>query len=126
MHAGWEKDARQLLQRLEHHWRPHFAGEELRNQLRGTLRAIKRALARDSAEAREVVKTYRRVLRREAGKDEVERANRALLRFLRDMGVVTVGILPMSFITLPALFALAHHLGIELLPDAGDDGAGKD
>jgi len=112
------REAKRLLHRLEQHWQPHYRPEELHQRLTEMLLTIKRALAQDSADARLVVATHRRMLlQHETDPKELERADKALKRLLKSLGVVVVGLLPLSFITLPALFALAHHFGIELLPD---------
>jgi len=116
MHPGWEKDAGRLLQHLEKHWRSQYQAKELRQQLTSALLAVQRALEHDTEDARLIVVTYRRHLRHEAQPQELELANEALKRFLKSLGVAAVGLLPLSFITLPVLFGLARHLGIELLP----------
>ena len=120
MHRFSEKEARQLLQRLERHWRPQYGTEELRHELRRSLRTIKHALARDSADARLVIHTWHRLLRHEARQHELDAANRALIRVLKSLGIAVLGVLPLGFITLPAVFGLAHHFGIELVP-AGEE-----
>ena len=116
MRSKWEGDAGQLLRQLEHHWHSDIRPKEVHRRIVNLLLLIKRALARDGADARFVVATYRRILRHQAGKTEQAQANEALKRILGELGVVTVSILPFAFVTLPGLFALAHHFGIELLP----------
>ena len=117
IHRGWEVDASRLLQQLEQHWETRIQPDELRRRIIEMLLLIKRALARESADARFVVVTYRRILRHQAGKEEQARANEALKRLLGELSVMVVSILPFAFVTLPGLFALAHHFGIELLPE---------
>jgi len=124
MHYGWEKDASELLIRLEQHWREQYTAHELQRRIVAALHSVKQALARDSADARLIVAAYRHLLHQKARGEELAQANEALRRLLKSLGLAVVVLLPMSFITLPALFALAHSLGIELLPAA--ETAGKD
>jgi len=117
IHTGWEADARQLLQQLEQHWETDIHPDEVRRRIIELLLLIKRALARDSADARFVMITYQRILKHQAKKEEQAQANEALKRLLGELSVMVVSILPFAFVTLPGLFALAHHFGIELLPE---------
>ncbi|HHD57414.1 MAG TPA: hypothetical protein ENK89_07050 [Desulfobulbaceae bacterium] len=110
-----------MLRQLEQHWRSDIRPKEVHRRIVNLLLLIKRALARDSADARFVVTTYRRILRHQAGKEEQARANEALKRILGELSVVTVSILPFAFVTLPGLFALARHFDIELLPGESDN-----
>ena len=119
-----EEDARQLLRQLEHHWRTDIRPNEVHRRIINLLLLIKRALERDGADARFVVATYRRMLKHQAGKEEQAQANEALKRILGELSVVAVSILPFAFVTLPGLFALAHHFGIELLPGDSDSPSG--
>jgi len=116
IHPEWKEDAKQLMQLLEQHWHPELQPDEIRRQLIELLLLIKRELARNSADARLVVRTYRRIIRHQAGREEQARANEAMKRIIGELSVVIIGILPFSFVTLPGLFALAHRFGIELLP----------
>jgi len=116
IHSKLEGDAGQLLRQLEQHWRADIRPKEVHQRIINLLLLIKRALARDGADARLVVTTYRRLLRHQAGKKEQTQANEALKRILGELSVVTVSILPFAFVTLPGLFALARHFDIELLP----------
>ncbi len=125
MHQAWEKDASELLGRIERRWRSRYSAQELQRRIVNVLQAVKLALQRDSADVRLILSAYRRLLRHEIEREELARANEALRRLLKSLGVAVVGLLPLSFITLPALFALAHRLGIELLPAADAAGAGK-
>ncbi len=120
LHSKLEGDAGQLLRQLEQHWRVDIRPKEVHRRIINLLLIIKRALARDGADARFVVTTYRRIIRHQAGKKEQVQANEALKRILGELSVVTVSILPFAFVTLPGLFALAHHFGIELLPGDPD------
>ena len=121
IHSKLEGDAGQLLRQLEQHWRADIRPKEVHQRIINLLLLIKRALARDGADARLVVTTYRRLLRHQAGKKEQTQANEALKRILGELSVVTVSILPFAFVTLPGLFALARHFGIELLPGDPDN-----
>ncbi len=116
IHPEWKQDAARLLQQLEAHWHPHYRPEELRRRLIELLLAVREALARDSADARFVVATYRRILKDEACEAERLQANEALKRLLEELGLVVIGIMPFSFVTLPGVFALARHFHIDLLP----------
>ncbi len=121
IHSKLEGDAGQLLRQLEQHWRADIRPKEVHQRIINLLLLIKRALARDGADARLVVTTYRRLLRHQAGKKEQTQANEALKRILGELSVVTVSILPFAFVTLPGLFALARHFNIELLPTDPDN-----
>ncbi|HFQ89506.1 MAG TPA: hypothetical protein ENK27_05450 [Desulfobulbus sp.] len=123
IHPEWREDAALLQQRLEEHWHHRYRPEELRQRLETLLLAIKKALARNSADARFVVAVYRRILEHRASEEEKKQANRALKRILKELGLVVIGILPFSFVTLPGLFALAHHYHIDLLPDEEEPAA---
>lgn len=125
MHHRWEKDASELLIRLEQHWREQYTAHELQRRIVAALQSVKQALARDSADARLILAAYRHLLHREAQREELAQANEALRRLLKSLGLAVVVLLPISFITLPALFALAHRLGIELLPGAETAGHDK-
>ncbi|MFQ5489038.1 MAG: hypothetical protein ACE5ET_11425 [Gammaproteobacteria bacterium] len=125
MHHGWEKDASELLIRLEQHWREQYTVHELQRRIVAALQSIKQALTRDSADARLILDAYRHLLHHEARQEELAQANEALRRLLKSLGLAVVVLLPMSFITLPALFALAHRLGIGLLPAAETAGNDK-
>lgn len=117
IHAGWETDARKLLLQLEQHWESDIRPDELRQRIIRLLLLIKRALARENADARFVITTYQRILKHQAGEQEQAQANEALKRLLGELSVMVVSVLPFAFVTLPGLFALAHHFGIELLPE---------
>ena len=121
IHSKLEGDAGQLLRQLEQHWRADIRPKEVHQRIINLLLLIKRALARDGADARLVVTTYRRLLRHQAGKKEQAQANEALKRIFGELSVVTVSILPFAFVTLPGLFALARHFGIKLLPGDPDN-----
>ncbi len=121
IHSKLEGDAGQLLRQLEQHWHTDIRPQEVHRRIINLLLLIKRALARDGADARLVVTTYRRLLKHQAGKKEQAQANEALKRILGELSVVTVSILPFAFVTLPGLFALARHFNIELLPTDPDN-----
>ena len=126
MHREWEKEATELLARLERRWQAEYSPRELRQHLVGALHRLRRALARDTDDARLVVETYRQLLHHQATAETVQQANEALHRLLRDLGLAVLTLLPFSFITLPALFTLAHHLGIELASPETPGGAGQE
>ena len=116
----WEEDAREMLHVLELHWHRRYDPDQLRKKIVALLLELKRALARDSADARFVVGTYRRMLRHEALPSEIELADQVLKRMVAELSVVVVSILPFAFITLPGVLALARHFGIDLLPPEED------
>jgi len=124
MRSKWEGDAGRLLRQLEQHWHSDIRPKEVHRRIINQLLVIKQALARGGADARFVVDTYRRILRHQAEKSEQAQANEALKRILGELSVVSVSILPFAFVTLPGLFALAHHFGIELLPGDPDKPTG--
>lgn len=116
MYPPADKEARRLLKHLEQHWQTQYNRKELYRRLNRVLPLIRQALARDSKDTRKIIITYRRFLKHEVTAEEMTQANAALARILTEMGTVVVSLMPLAFITLPALFALAHHFGIELLP----------
>lgn len=109
---AYEFDIRSFLAQL----RQQYSAEEIRRQLSQLLTLLQRQLAGTSADARLVATTYRRVAQRKAEGHEIAAANQALRRLLAELGVAVVGILPGGFITLPALYAVARHYQIELVP----------
>lgn len=111
------KEAEQLIRQLEAHSKTHHPELKLRNTLAEMLHAVRRELARDSKDAKLIVRTYTRSLREEVIAQELQEANAAVKRLLRSLGIMTVSLLPLSFITLPGLFALARYFNIELIPD---------
>ena len=126
MEGKWENDGARLLARLERHWQARYTPRQLRRHLLVALGTLREALARDTGDARLVLETYRQLLHRRATAQAVEEANEALRRLLKDLGLAILALLPLSFITLPALFALAHRLGMDLVPPetpAGTDRA---
>lgn len=112
----WEEEAREMLHVLELHWHRRYDPGALHRKIVALLLELKRALARDNADARFVVRTYRRLLAHEALPGEVELADQVLKRMVAELSVVVVSILPFAFITLPGVLALARHFGIDLLP----------
>ncbi len=116
--ASLEEEAREMLQVLELHWHRRYQPEEIRQKVVDLLERLRQVLSRDSADARFVASTYRRLLRHEALEEEVELANQVLKRMVAELSVVVVSVLPFAFITLPGLLALARHFGIELFPPA--------
>jgi len=125
MHRTWEEEGSELLDHIERRWRSHYGVHELQRRIVTALQAVKHALQQDSADARLILSAYRRLPRHEIKREELAQANEALRRLLKSLGVAVVGLLPLSFITLPALFALAHRLGIELLPAANSADGGR-
>ena len=120
MYQPTEKDARRLLKHLEQHWQvhySHYSRKELHRRLNSVLPLIKQALARDSKDTRKIIITYHRSLKHEVTAEEITQANAALARILVEMGAIVVSLMPLAFITLPGLFALARHFDIELLPE---------
>ena len=115
-----EDEAREMLHILELHWHRRYCPEEIRGNVKELLLQLKRTLARESADARFVVSTFRRLLRNEALEEELELANQVLKRMVAELSVVVVSILPFAFVTLPGVLALANHFGIELLPSERD------
>ena len=116
MYQPAEKEARRLLKHLEQHWQTQYNRKELHRRLNRVLPLIRQALARDSKDTRKIIITYRRSLKHEVTAEEITQANAALARILTEMGTVVLSLMPLAFITLPGLFALARHFGIELLP----------
>ncbi len=114
--AHLEEEARELLRVLEVHWHRRHSPQEVRRRVRELLLALRARLARDRDDARFILRTYRRLLRHEAMKEELELADRVLKRMVAELSVVVVSVLPFAFVTLPGLLALAHHFGIELMP----------
>lgn len=108
----YEFDIRSLLGQL----RQQYSAEEIRRRFSQLLNLLQHKIAGSGADARLVATTYRRMVQRRAEEHEIEAANRALRRLLAELGVAVVGILPGGFITLPALYAVARHYRIELVP----------
>ncbi len=68
-------------------------------------------------DARKVVATCRRLLEHQASRSELQQANQALERIFADIGLTVASILPLAFVTVPSLFSLGRHFGIDLLPE---------
>jgi hypothetical protein len=117
-----EDEAREIMQMLEMHWHRRYRPAEIRQKVQRLLDQLQKVLARDSADARFVTDTYRRLMRHQALEEEVELANQVLKRMVAELSVVVVSILPFAFITLPGLVALSHHFGIQLFPPEERDG----
>ncbi len=111
-----EKQALELLAYLEEYWRMHYPELKLHEHLTDMLHAARQALAQDSDDARLII-AYSRSLKHEIKPAELKKANTAVKRLLKSLGLMTVSLMPLSFITLPGLFALAHYFNINLLPE---------
>ncbi len=112
-----ERQAAELLAYLEEYWRVHYPELKLHEHLTDMLHAARQALAQDSDDARLIITAYSRSLKHEIKPAELKRANAAVKRLLKSLGLMTVSLMPLSFITLPGLFALARYFDIELLPE---------
>ncbi len=112
-----DPEAARLLRRLERHWRPEIEARELYQRLRRLLLAIKRELARDDADARLIARAARDYLERNANQAELRAADQALKHLLGELGLAVASIMPLAFITVPGLLALARHFDIDLLAD---------
>ena len=111
-------DAQQLLDHLEEHWREKYSVEELHAHLHHLLLELKDILEENSENAKRFTRTYLRFARGEKlSHEEIQAANHALAELLEYLGLAVIGILPGAFITLPGLYALAHHFHVELLPN---------
>ncbi len=108
----YDVDVRALIRRLQE----SYGADEMQRRVSALLTTLRRHLAASGADARLVAGTYRRLAQKQATKHEIAQANRALRRLLAELGVAAVGILPGGFITLPALYALARHFHVELVP----------
>ncbi len=117
LHDDWKQDARQLLEQLEAHWHPRIHPRELHQRLKHLLLAVKHELSHDTSDARMVASTYRRLLEHQASRSELQQANQALERIFADLGLTVASVLPLAFVTVPSLFSLARHFGIDLLPE---------
>ena len=128
MHIREHVNPKELVARLETDWRSRLQPQALHAEIRATLQRIKEELARDSDDARLVLHVYHHWLQGQAGTEELERANRALEHIVADLGLFILAAMPLGFITLPAVFALARHFGVDLAthpPEGGDThGAG--
>ena len=115
-----EEEAREILRILDLHWHRRYRPEQVREKLKALLLELKKILARDRADARFVVTTFRRLLNHQALQGEVEIADQVLKRMVAELSVVIVSVLPFAFVTLPGVLALADHMGIQLLPPNGE------
>ena len=113
-----EPHAKQVLQRLEAHWKHAYSRDELHTRLRAALIAIRQALERNARDTRVLRSVLARMARGERiSRSEKASAEAALHDLLRTLGIALVGILPGSLITLPALHVLARHFRISLVKD---------
>ena len=115
MTTDLEKQAGKLLLSLEEYWQAHYPERGLHERLTEMLYAAREALAQNNADVRLIIATRNRLLRHEISVTEMKKANETVKRLLKSLGIMVVGLLPLSFITLPGLFALAHYSGIDLL-----------
>jgi len=113
-----ERNAEKLLNLLVEHWQHRYRPQEVHDKVKALLQALKKTLARDSADARFVVATYRRMQQHLALEQEVELANQVLKRMVAEMSAAVVSLVPFNLIDLPAMYSLAHHFHIDLLPAA--------
>ncbi len=111
-------NARHLLEQLEEHWRDKYSVEEGHHRLNELLLLLRDALKENSNNAKIISEAYMRLtVGEELSEQEIQTANHALVELLEFLGVAVIGLLPGSVITLPALFSLAKHFDIELLPE---------
>lgn len=111
-------NARHLLEQLEEHWRGKYSVEEGHHRLNDLLLLLRDALKESSNNAKIISETYMQLTAgEELSEQEIQTANRALVKLLEFLGIAVIGLLPGSVITLPALFSLANHFDIELLPE---------
>ena len=122
----WEENAREILHVLDLHWHRRYCPEEIRGKVRELLKHLEQVLDSDSADARFLLCTYRRLLGRDALPEELELANRVMQRMVAELSGDVVSVLPFSFITLPNMLALARHLGVDLLPEPGESQGKED
>lgn len=107
-------DPQDLLTRLESHWQPKYQANALHEKISHSLKQLKKELARDNDEARMVMRVYRKSLHEELSPDELQQANQALEHIIADLGLFILATLPLGFVTLPTVIALARHFDIDL------------
>lgn len=93
----------------------------LKNKYKETLKflfLIKKALEQESIENKDMLLTYIKLTKKQATKEELQKANRQFRELLKTVGVSSFLFLPFSFITLPIVFKIAKFFNINLIPNS--------
>ncbi len=85
------------------------------------LHRAKRFLSSQASNGKEMMGSYRKLLRGAATPEEIERANAHFRDYLKIAGLGTLFILPGGALTVPLMVKLGKVVGIDILPSGGDD-----
>jgi len=87
-----------------------------RQEIIKKLSLLEQALADESHETVEMIRTYLRFTRGEASSEEMEHANEQFRELGKALGLGILFALPFGSITLPLVVKLGQHFGIEIIP----------
>ena len=93
----------------------------VRDRLVHSLEILKKGLENETAQTKEMLKTYVQQSQGQASPDDIKLANKQFRDLLKSMGLGVIIVLPFSPITLPLVVKLGRKLGVEVLPDSFKD-----
>ncbi len=87
-----------------------------KKKVQQTFWRIKVGLEQEGRETREMIKIYIKSTHGDATKEEMKKANKQFVDFLKTIGFGTLVILPLAFITIPLVVKWGRKVGIDIIP----------
>ena len=78
-------------------------------------------LSQESIETKDMLFTYKKYLRGEASRTEMNKANKQFRELIKSLSVGVFVILPFAPVTIPIAVKIGKKFGIEILPNAFRD-----
>lgn len=89
-----------------------------RKGLEESLQKLKVGLSKESEQTQEMLEIYKKQLKGEASREEIQEANQQFRDVLKGLGLGFLLVLPFSPLTLPLVIKLGEKIGIDVLPDS--------
>jgi hypothetical protein len=87
-------------------------------RLKRDMLVLKDALAQEKQETKDMLVTYKRYTRKQAGKEELRQANMQLADLVKGLGLGVFALLPLAPITIPIVVKVGKLVGVEVLPSS--------
>ena len=91
-------------------------GPKLKKELFTHLKKLKIALDQEKDQTVEMFEVYKRYVKGDASKEEMNEANEQFVSFIKALGLGVLTVLPFSPITIPVIVNLGKKVGIDFLP----------
>ena len=88
----------------------------LRKKIISLLVATRSILAKETAETKQMLITYKQFLEGKASKQEMEAANEQFRELVKGLGLGVFAVLPFAPLTIPFLVKFGKRLGVDILP----------